>query len=64
MPMPFRRRSKDAEANSHLHEMRAEIDPQGYLRFAETWMADGASIIGGCCGIGPQHIAALAQALR
>lgn len=60
----FPPQTKDAEANAGLHGMRAEIDPQGYLRFAATWAADGASIIGGCCGIGPQHIAALAQALR
>ncbi|WP_448622838.1 homocysteine S-methyltransferase family protein [Dickeya fangzhongdai] len=24
----------------------------------------GASLVGGCCGIGPEHIARLAQAFR
>lgn len=60
----FPPQTKDAEANSHLHTFRPEIDPDGYLRFARSWAEDGASIIGGCCGIGPQHIAALAQALK
>ena len=59
----FPPQTKDAEANSHLHEMRPEIDPEGYLKFAKSWAADGATIIGGCCGIGPQHIAELAKAL-
>jgi S-methylmethionine-dependent homocysteine/selenocysteine methylase len=27
------------------------------------WVERGASVVGGCCGITPQHIAALAQAL-
>ncbi len=35
-------------------------------RFAETaagWVARGAQIVGGCCGIGPDHIRALRMAL-
>ncbi|MGL6089888.1 MAG: homocysteine S-methyltransferase family protein, partial [Pseudomonas paracarnis] len=27
------------------------------------WQARGASHLGGCCGIGPEHIAVLAQRL-
>ncbi len=30
-----------------------------YLRFASRWVAAGASVVGGCCGTGPRHIAAL-----
>jgi S-methylmethionine-dependent homocysteine/selenocysteine methylase len=30
-----------------------------YLEFVATWRQSGASIIGGCCGIGPEFIAAL-----
>lgn len=30
-----------------------------YLRFAEDWVASGARLVGGCCGTGPEHIAAL-----
>lgn len=50
-------------ANEGLSELRTDTDPQGYLRFAEQWVAAGATMIGGCCGIGPEHIAALSQAL-
>jgi len=28
------------------------------------WVAQGATIIGGCCEVGPAHIRALAEALR
>ena len=34
-----------------------------YLAAARAWVAAGATLIGGCCGTGPAHIAALA-ALR
>jgi len=53
----------DAEANAGLDDIRADLTPAGYASFAHSWRAEGASIIGGCCGIGPEHIAALA-ALR
>jgi S-methylmethionine-dependent homocysteine/selenocysteine methylase len=32
---------------------------EGYARFAAVWHTAGASILGGCCGIGPEHITAL-----
>ncbi|WP_045047714.1 homocysteine S-methyltransferase family protein [Rouxiella chamberiensis] len=50
-------------ANEGLSEMRKDTDPQGYLHFAETWVEAGATMVGGCCGIGPEHIAALKQSL-
>ncbi len=54
---------KDATANATMTEIRADLDPPGYLKFAEAWAAEGARIIGGCCGIGPEHIEALRAAL-
>ncbi|MDA9137394.1 homocysteine S-methyltransferase family protein [Pelagibacterales bacterium] len=48
--------SSQKEANNQLREMRKELDPAGYLIFAEKWQKAGALIIGGCCGIGPKHI--------
>jgi S-methylmethionine-dependent homocysteine/selenocysteine methylase len=54
----------DAEsANENLHEIRKDLTPEGYLKFARDWAARGATVIGGCCGIGPEHIAALRAAL-
>lgn len=55
---------KEAEANSTLHELRTDLDPQGYLGFVQGWIGDGAAIVGGCCGIGPEHIAAMRAALK
>lgn len=55
----FPPQSAAAEANSGLDPIRADLTAEGYARFAATWQAAGASIIGGCCGIGPEHIAAI-----
>ena len=53
-----------AQANSSLLEIREDLDPKNYLNnFARGWHAAGASVIGGCCGIGPEHIEALRQGL-
>ncbi|MGV8924707.1 MAG: homocysteine S-methyltransferase family protein [Ewingella sp.] len=49
-------------ANEGLSKMRQDTDPAGYLDFAKAWVAQGATMVGGCCGIGPEHIAALKQA--
>ncbi|WP_253819649.1 homocysteine S-methyltransferase family protein [Vibrio rotiferianus] len=48
------------EANSALQSMR-ELSPEEYLTFAQEWHQQGATIIGGCCGIGPEHIKALSD---
>jgi S-methylmethionine-dependent homocysteine/selenocysteine methylase len=59
----FPPQSKDAEANSTLSDLRADLDPAGYLRFVQDWIKRGASIVGGCCGIGPEHITAMRAAI-
>jgi len=51
-------------ANSSLQNIRPELDPAVYLDFARTWSKLGASIIGGCCGIGTEHIKMLHQKLE
>lgn len=43
---------------------RFAMSVEEFVACGETWRAAGASIIGGCCGIGPSHIAGLAQALK
>lgn len=35
--------------------------PAAYCRLAEAWLADGAHLVGGCCGTTPEHIGALAH---
>ena len=38
-------------------ESRLELTPQKYVTFTKDWLLKGAKVIGGCCEIGPQHIA-------
>lgn len=45
-------------------ETDQRISPKTYTRFVENWIQAGASIIGGCCEIGPEHIQHLARAFR
>ncbi len=52
--------AEEATANEVLLEIRHDLDPRSYARFAQSWVDRGASIIGGCCGIQPDHIHALA----
>lgn len=54
---------KDAKANETLDELRPDLTPENYARWAKAWAEHGAGIIGGCCGISPDHIAALAKSL-
>ncbi len=54
---------KEAKANDGLDELRADLDPAGYLVWARDWQQRGLSMIGGCCGIGPEHIAELKRNL-
>lgn len=37
------------------------ISPGDYRAYAERWLDRGVNIIGGCCGIGPDHIRELAS---
>lgn len=38
---------------------RAEMTPGRYADFAAGWVGAGAGIVGGCCEVGPAHIAEL-----
>jgi len=40
------------------------IAPAELARFAADWVANGVQIVGGCCGLTPAHIAALAPLRR
>ncbi len=39
------------------------ITPEDYSRAVGTWIAQGAQVIGGCCGIGPAHIEHMSEHL-
>jgi S-methylmethionine-dependent homocysteine/selenocysteine methylase/SAM-dependent methyltransferase len=40
-----------------------EVGPEEYAELAVSWRDEGAQIVGGCCGVGPEHIAAAGAAL-
>ncbi len=39
------------------------ISPEDFAAKAQAWVDAGAQIVGGCCGIGPEHIRMLAERL-
>lgn len=44
-------------------EARHDLDPEAFTLTATRWIDHGIAIIGGCCEVGPSHIARLAEAL-
>ena len=54
---------KDAPTVKELTH-RHDLTPEKYVDFAMAWVGMGATIVGGCCEVGPAHIALLAERLR
>jgi S-methylmethionine-dependent homocysteine/selenocysteine methylase len=54
---------KDAPTVKELTH-RHDLTPEKYTEFALSWVAMGATIVGGCCEVGPAHIRHLADSLR
>lgn len=52
------------EANDHLSDYRDDLSPLEYRAVVNGWLDSGASIVGGCCGIGPEHITEIADLVR
>ncbi|MEO9685748.1 MAG: homocysteine S-methyltransferase family protein [Tateyamaria sp.] len=44
--------------------MRNDFTPEHYAEHVMGWVAAGATIVGGCCEVGPAHIAEIARRLR
>lgn len=44
-----------------LLELRPDLDPECYAEHAARWLKKGATVLGGCCGTRPAHIARLRQ---
>ena len=49
------------DATVDLLTARTDLGPAAYLSHAKDWAAQGATLIGGCCEVGPAHIAALSS---
>lgn len=47
---------EEGAANEALHAIRDDLSADRYAGFACDWAESGASMIGGCCGVGASHI--------
>ena len=50
----------DAETNTAIYD----VTPEQMSDYAKKYIAGGARIVGGCCGSTPEHLAAIAKAVR
>lgn len=50
--------------HGNLREVDETASVENYLEHVHEWIKEGATIIGGCCGIGPEYIKALNQSLK
>lgn len=53
-----------AGSSADVLEQRDDLEPPVYADFVDSWMAAGATIVGGCCEVGPAHIQELAVRLK
>ncbi|MEO1549192.1 MAG: homocysteine S-methyltransferase family protein [Pseudomonadota bacterium] len=54
------------EADSAVDGLQARKDltPAAYAEYVDTWVAMGAQLVGGCCEVGPGHIAEISTRLQ
>ena len=45
-------------------QARTDLTPDTYADHVMNWVSAGATIVGGCCEVGPAHIAEIARRLR
>jgi S-methylmethionine-dependent homocysteine/selenocysteine methylase len=43
------------------HDAEGTVTPEAYRAHAAQWVEAGATVLGGCCGVGPEHIRRLAD---
>ncbi|MEM1332618.1 MAG: homocysteine S-methyltransferase family protein [Actinomycetota bacterium] len=56
-----RRLGAGYRANNTILERRDDLTPDRYAEFVDEWVQAGATLLGGCCDMYPEHIAALAD---
>ncbi|ASP49423.1 homocysteine S-methyltransferase family protein [Cognaticolwellia beringensis] len=52
---------REANNDEGLSIIRNDISPIRYREFVSAWINAGASIVGGCCGVSPDHIKKLSE---
>ena len=63
LPVPEAWTLDGAETTDGVLPLRGDLEPDDYLGHARQWWAAGATVVGGCCGTRPAHIASLARDL-
>lgn len=58
----FTPRSNEYAANENVAAVDDSLDSSRYADYSHRWIESGASIIGGCCGIGVTHVEHLTKA--
>ena len=43
---------------------RTDLDPDNYANHVMEWIENGATLVGGCCEVGPAHIQKIAEQLK
>ncbi len=59
--VPFGAYANAGQADENLGWAPHEEAPERYASFAMDWVREGATLVGGCCGTGPAHVAALTR---
>lgn len=49
--------STETQANAGIATFRDDLSPHEYCTFVRQWLDSGATMVGGCCGMEPAHIA-------
>ena len=60
----FEPRSNGYAANADVAPTDDKLNVKVYSDFAAEWVAKGADIVGGCCGIGHEHVRELARSFK
>ncbi len=58
-PIPENWGGDDEKDANWFLSLRTDLTPERYALHAADWLQTGATVIGGCCGTRPAHIAAL-----
>jgi S-methylmethionine-dependent homocysteine/selenocysteine methylase len=57
----FEPQGEDYKANTVVSTLREDLGTDRYVEFAKSWVDAGAGIVGGCCGVGSEHIRRLGE---
>lgn len=60
----FTEESSDEDANVGISATRTDLTTKAYVALAREWVARGATIVGGCCGIGHEHVQQLSREFK